>query len=558
MTDSQVPLYATDHAAWYRPDPDTHAPRRAGLKRSFSALATARLESLHTGWHRWAERSLSFRHRRADPHAEDCPAAVFKAVATVPAAGYGHFPLTAPDGSLLLAGLTWEIALGAEYPRFGKNREMVLRRDQRRAVITLPPLSDQDVPVASLLLVLAQSLQQTVMNCEGPWAFIAEVPHADGRPLLWLAIADIEKPFDRETTANVIPRPGPERICETADECLAALQAQLEIVEIAGIAVRWLPPCADMSEADTHRGPMIAGFSQVAHNVPLHDVPLAPPSEGQRFTAPVQISPRLAGGVGLLAAASLVIGLVLVPLAQAYFTPAPPPPIEYVTVMPERGGFAANCAHGLAGWWPRIIGWDLVTSGCALPPHLPPRLAFMRQASLPAINPGEVAERDAALPRPAQPMMIWQEFVPSADRNPVMAQAAANQVIDRWEHQVELNTQGRGRLTLWREADIPLTPALAPDRSAATMAYLPDGTLDWQNLQVQLATLWLDTPNAVALKDEQFVIRSATRPATAFERAGLIEALAPVRLEYPGELILAPIATRTLPASMFTEGETNG
>ncbi|MCY4288600.1 MAG: hypothetical protein OXC63_08405 [Aestuariivita sp.] len=557
MSDSQAPLRAIRTDAWLQPDADDRATRRAVSERTMTALATERLRAY------WNQLPLpSLRRDHVSPPREE---AASSTPATVPSVGSGYPFLTAPDGCKLLAGLHWEIAPSTEYLRISQANHMIVRQHGRRATIAVAPaVAASQKPVGSLLLSLANSLQQTVVTCEGPWAFIAEVPNADGRPLVWLAIADIEKPFNSEATAKVVPRPGTEQIFDTADECLAALQAHLEIVEIAGLAVRWLPTRPAMDAADTHRGPMITGFSHVARNIPLHDVPLASTSDGQRFATPWQISPRLAGGVGLLAAASMVVAVVLVPLAQAYFTPAPPPPIDYVTVMPERGGFAANCEVSLASWWPRIIGWEVVTSGCALPTHLPSRLAFMHNAPVTPIGTDGVAARGAGDPRPTQPMMIWQEFVPTPGRNQVMAVAAANQVIARWDHQVELNTQDRGRLTLWRQADIPLTKATAgesgdpTDPSDPAMASLPDGSLDWQNLRAQLATLWLDTPNAVLLKNEQFIITSDTRPTTALERAGLIGALAPVRIEHPGELILEPIATRTLPATMFTELETNG
>lgn len=462
----------------------------------------------------------------------------------------GPAGLAGEDGTRLVAGLTWEIASGPEAPVLVGGAPHVLRLPTRRARLA----GAKSTRCGSLLLAMAADL--TTVHCpgaSGPWAFIAEIPVADRVPTIWMALADIAAPDEERDGPSaedvplfVTPRPGPERTFEDPDDALLALKEQLDITDIAGIAVRWLPVTAGMTAEDTHRGPMVAGIAMLAETLDLHDVGPdvpAPPGVGRGaaaalpvFVPPRQVPVRLVGALGIGAGALLAGIFVIVPMIEATLQPEAAPPPEMVSVRVAEGAFAAACTAALDAWWPRITAWRVESAGCAMGGHLPRKPVLT--------EPGPTG-------RASRPMIVWRHLVPEAGRNEVLARASAEKTVASWPHQARIDGTG---LALWRTESLPLVRTHAAGDDAAP----PDP----ETVRGRLAALWADSPGAVSLLREapgRDLVRIATSGATTADavlaRAALVPGIAPARLvqpaDGPGELVIAPVTTRKLPVTYF-------
>ena len=464
--------------------------------------------------------------------------------------------LVAWDGTRLVAGLTWEIASGPEAPVLKRNAPHVLRLPDRRARLA----AADDGPCGSLLLAMAADLTTAhVPGASGTWAFIAEIPGSDPAPTIWMGVADIASPDEEDEGTDggegvsrfVRPRPGPELAFDDPDEALEELGERLEVMDIAGLAVRWHPG------RETRRGRMIQGITAIAQTLELHDVlPDRPvPVEGDRdaspavqlpvFGPPRQVPVRLLVGLGSGALALLAAVFVVLPMIEDALRAPPPPPPEMVSVQVASGAFAGVCTAALDAWWPRITGWRVESSGCALAGHLPMELA------LPEPGPVEPTGR---------PMVVWRQLVMESGRNQVLARSAADQRISTWPHEARVDAN---RLTLWRTESLPLVPAAtdpAGDRPGAG------------EIRTRLAALWADAPGAVTVPDAggaagglvTISTSGATGVPAVFSRAARVPGMAPARLvrsaSGAGELVLAPVTPRAVPAALFddTGGGTSG
>lgn len=455
--------------------------------------------------------------------------------------------LLAGDGMRLVAGLTWETASGPEAPVLRRGAPCVLRLPDRRARLECA----RDGSCGSLLLAMAAELTAIhVPGASGPWAFIAELPEPDDVPTIMLAVADIAAPGEEGdgtgagegVSRYVTPRPGPESMFDDPDDALAALQELLDITDIAGLAVRWLPG------RQTRRGRMIAGIAEIAETLELHDVgPEAhATSDVDRdaassvrlpaFVPPRRVPIRLVGALAAGAGTLLAGVFVVLPMVEAALRPPPPPPPEMVSVQVAPGAFAAACTDVLDAWWPRITGWRVASAGCAMAGHLP------GEPELP---------QPSATERLGRPLAIWRHLVPEPGRNQVLARSAAEQMIASWPHEARLDA---GRVTLWRTAILPL--ARADASAGGTSRPDPDA------VRARLAALWADSPGAVSRPDEGRVtglFRIGTSGATPTDallsRAARVPGIAPVRLvraaDGTGELVLAPVSPREVPKALF-------
>ena len=451
--------------------------------------------------------------------------------------------LLAGDGMRLVAGLTWETASGPETPVLRRNAPSVLRLPDRRARLE----NAEGGRCASLLLAMAAEL--TTAHCpeaSGPWAFIAELPEQDAAPAIWMGLADIAPPREDDAGSGegvsgyVTPRPGPELMFDDPDDALEALRAHLEITDIAGLAVQWLPG------RESRRGVLIAGIAELAETLPLHDVEAGAAAERLPvFVLPRRVPVGLLGALAAGGGAVLAGFFVVLPMIEAAFRPAPPPPPETVSVHVAHHAFANTCAAALDVWWPRVTGWRVSSAGCAMAGYLPetPVLAEPRSSDL-----------------TVRPMVVWRHFVRDGRRNQVMADSAADQMIASWPHESGIDESG---LTLWAEHALPLVPEETDSTGDRT---------DMGEARARLAALWADAPNAVTrpadrTRDGDVIMigaPGATTAAAMFSRAARVSGIAPVRLVQSADgeavLVLAPVRTREVPAALFeaTEGEGSG
>jgi len=447
-----------------------------------------------------------------------------------------------------------------------------------------------------LLLDLAQGLLHAHPDSAGPWVFIAEVPDpsvasspslsspsgaasdVDHPPLVWLAIADLEPVTDdgparavSQTVSRIVPRPGPEQLFATADAALVALQDHLAITEIAGLAVRWFPAGSVATPDHTHRGAMIDGFAHIARDLPLHDIALqSGAGAGPVFTpprrVPVPLLASLCGGAALCA----VLVFVAVPLVQELLREPPPPPVPMVTLQPKPGAFAEACLTDLTAWWPRIVGWDVVSTGCAVTGHVPQDLMIASPVA------------DSPL---SQPLVIWRRVAARADRNSVLARSAADQAVAAWNPGKSVGNSPEdpgspdvppygahyddfGRLILWKTAALPLIESAETperfERDATAPSESPehdDPDVAIQRWRTRLAVLFADTPDAVTVSpsvpDRTVTITAPGRLRDAFARVAQVSGLTPVRLEQPGDLVVMPIRSRRVPLTAFEHRETD-
>jgi len=452
-----------------------------------------------------------------------------------------------------------------------------------------------------LLLDLAQGLLHAHPDSAGPWVFIAEVPDpsvasspslsspsgaasdVDHPPLVWLAIADLEPVTDdgparavSQTVSRIVPRPGPEQLFATADAALVALQDHLAITEIAGLAVRWFPAGSVATPDHTHRGAMIDGFAHIARDLPLHDIALQSGAvAGPVFTpprrVPVPLLASLCGGAALCA----VLVFVAVPLVQELLREPPPPPVPMVTLQPKPGAFAEACLTDLTAWWPRIVGWDVVSTGCAVTGHVPQDLMIASPVA------------DSPL---SQPLVIWRRVAARADRNSVLARSAADQAVAAWNPGKSVGNNPEdpgspdvppygahyddfGRLILWKTAALPLIESaetterferdatVSPEHDDPASDPDDDPDVAIQRWRTRLAVLFADTPDAVTVSpsvpDRTVIITAPGRLRDAFARVAQVSGLTPVRLEQPGDLVVMPIRSRRVPLTAFEHRETD-
>ena len=459
--------------------------------------------------------------------------------------------LIAPDGTRLVAGLSWETASGPEAPVIGRNAPPVLRLPSRRA--HLPEGEARgDGTCGSLLLAMADALVRNHPASAGAWAFMAELPRkgdGDHNPgcAFWLGLADIDAPDDEDATEDarpeITPRPGPEQIFDEPGDALDALGDRLAVTDLAGLAVAWCP-----DGRLTERGRLIQGLAHVAPDVTLHDLDPTRPSGLSAaeesslpappvFMAPRRVPVRLLGWLGAGTAVALAGVFIVMPLVEEAFRPPLPPPPEMVTVDVAPGSFAEACTAALDAWWPRVTGWRTASSGCALAGHLPEGHAI----SAPMAD------------GPARPMVAWRILVPVSGRNAALADAAAEQAIATWAHEAEMDETG---VTFQRTTSLPLVPTDG-EREVADLA----AARDW------LAALWADTPDAVTAPDGtgsgQFTISAPGGLPTAeiLSRADVVPGIAPVRLVRTDDgaggsvLVLAPVNPRDVPVAFLESAE---
>ena len=421
-----------------------------------------------------------------------------------------------------------------EAPTLDTTAPPVLRLPDRRALLPETDARVPGVPATALLLAMAADLcappPARPGAAAGPWAFLAEIPGG-----VWLALADlVPAGAAGEERLAISPRPGPEQIFDSPDAALAALTAHLETTDLAGLAVTSVPTGTPVRArtacGDTARGPLLSGLlSALAHSAPGLPVVEVSPSEDPRlpvFRAPRRVPLRLIGGAGAGLGLLLAGVFVIAPVIEEMLTPPPPPPPEMVAVSLPPEAFAAACTQALEAWWPRVVGWRVGTTGCALPGHLPGKPAL----TLPAPDPGAA---------PHVPLVVWRHLIPERARNRVLAGAAATRVMATWPHAAHLEAEG---LTFWHTIPLPL------ERTGATSVAGPDTA-------ARLAALWADTPGAVAVEGAQVRIATGRTPlATLFTRT--VPGLAPVQMvQAPegGTLRLAPPRPRSLAVDLLAK-----
>ncbi|WP_419739500.1 hypothetical protein [Ruegeria sp.] len=431
--------------------------------------------------------------------------------------------MTSRGGIRLVAGLTWQVVTGPELPCLKTDAPLVLRLNGLRAQIDR---SGGDSASTSLLLALAAGLVHDLPEAAGTWIFLAGLPRAEGAPETLLAMADLSRRSaeheEGAITERVSPRAGPEALFDDPGDLLAAIRNHLGTTEIGGIAL-----CrAAGSDAAWRR--LSEGLAAAAPDIACHDV--SPRAEGVPvFSSPPRIPSKALGLAGLGGTALCAGIFILVPFVQSIFAPPPPPPVPMADMRIEAGAFARICQAALAGWWPRSVGWELGNSGCALTSHLP--------ATLGLPDPGRSD-------RLFEPMLVWAQFTPAVDRNPVLARAAAAQVLRAWPGEAQLEG---GRLILWRVEPLPVTeagaagvPAPAPDQAAR-----------------QLADAFAEAPGAVKTGETGVSVTPPSGTATGdlFARSAGVPRFDPVRFIRSGKgeetLYLAPVTTRQVPASLL-------
>ena len=462
-------------------------------------------------------------------------------------------PVRTTDGTRLMAGLTWEIASGPETPVIRPNAPLVLRLADRRARLARAgnPAAT-GFPTSSLLLAMGDLLARSRPGVTGPWAFLADLPGPGSDPedpLIWLGFADLvatETPAAETTgtpaaetpSPTLIPRPGAEQMFCDPDVALAALQQHLATTEIAGIGTMWL------TEGDNNRGRLLQHLAHIAPTLPVEEVALDTALDDlPRFVPPRRIPAKVIAGLGGGIALLLAGAFVVIPMVEAAFETPPPPPPERVSVRIEDGAFAAACTTALDGWWPRVVGWQPDSAGCALAGHLP---------DTPVLP-------DPAIPaRLLHPMVVWHHLAPAESRNAVLAHSAAEQMIESWPHEAQISPEG---LTFWQVVSLPMGPVGHADT---------DPPPDPDAVRARLSALWADRPEAIAGDGLRFVITPGAHaaPGELFDRAGRVPGIAPVRLVRDNRetgaqtLVLIPARSRTVPVAMIeapikTRAETN-
>ena len=458
-------------------------------------------------------------------------------------------PVRTTDGTRLMAGLTWEIASGPETPVIRPNAPLVLRLADRRARLARAgnPAAT-GFPTSSLLLAMGDLLARSRPGVTGPWAFLADLPGPGSDPedpLIWLGFADLVAtgtPAAETPSPTLIPRPGAEQMFCDPDVALAALQQHLATTEIAGVGALRMA-----GAEDTHLGRLQQHLAHIAPTLPVEEVALDVATDAAlddlpRFVPPRRIPAKVIAGLGGGIALLLAGAFVVIPMVEAAFETPPPPPPERVSVRIEDGAFAAACTAALDGWWPRVVGWQPDSAGCALAGHLP-ETPVLPDLPIPA--------------RLLHPMVVWHHLAPAESRNAVLAHSAAEQMIESWPHEAQISPEG---LTFWQVVSLPMGPV----KDGAPPPPDPDA------VRARLSALWADRPEAVAGDGPQFVITPGAHaaPGELFDRAGRVPGIAPVRLVRDSRetgaqtLVLIPARSRTVPVTMIeapikTQAETN-
>ena len=446
---------------------------------------------------------------------------------SAPATGPHPVSLRAQDGTYLVAGLTWHVATGPEVPVLKTDAPLVLRLAGLRAEIDRSVANAQ---AGSLLMALATGLLHNNPRASGTWVFVANTAGDEAAPTFLLAIADLSPPDPDQVNARVadrvVPRAGPEGIFASPEDVLAAFRTHLLTTEVAGIATCW------PAGPDANCACILQGLASVAPDTPRHDV--SPhPNNLPIFTAPPRV-PARALGLATAGAAVLFAGIfIIVPAIQSLFEELPPPPVAMIDMVVDEGAFAKICLAALDAWWPRSVGWEISDRGCALAAHLP---------ATPVLpDPGRSD-------RLIEPMMIWAHFTAATDRNPVLARAAAEQIIETWPHEVRLDAKS---LTLWHVESLP-TIAAEPTRiTEGRVAPTPGYTRN------RLAEAWAEAPDAVIVSEIGFTVTSPAGviASEVFDRSARVSGLEPVSFVQSasgrGTLDLAPVATRQVPASLL-------
>ncbi len=441
-------------------------------------------------------------------------------------------PVMADNGTCLMAGLTWEIASGPETPVVRPDAPLVLRLPERRA--RLAPL---DIGAASsLLLAMGEAVARARPDASGPRAFLAELHGPESDPLFWLGFADLVVPNEdaADTSAtSIVPRPGAEQLFSDPDAALAALQKHLSTAEIAGVGTLRL--------AGEDGSRVRQSLDHIALTLPVEEIePDALSGDLPRFRPPRRVPVKFLGGLGAGTAVVLAAVFLVPPVIETWFETPPPPPPEMVSVRVEQRAFARVCSTALDAWWPRVVGWQLDSAGCALAGHLP---------NAPALPD---------LPVPARllhPMVSWHHLTPAPDSNAVLAQSTAERMIGTWPHEAQLTADG---LTFWQVTSLPLVPVGDGDMTP------PESRFDPDVIRARLAALWANAPEAVTGDGRSFTVTpgSGLSPTELFDRAGRVPGIAPVRLvrgngetDEDNRLVLVPVTSRTVPVTMIGEGE---
>ena len=433
-----------------------------------------------------------------------------------------------PDGSRALAGLIWDRAPSLAMPVIG-TPGWELGTAKRRATLPAEAVGRGDT---SLLLLLASRLAKAL-----------EIDHADIQPGIWLLLADVSEPgtpgywlgtaeFDPEPDGLAFrPVIGPEDVFGEAEAMLQAVRGLASTMALAGIALT-----RPLTGTDTDlEGRLIAALEAVGRTgdaaIPLRTVEITEPGDATPvFTKQASVSTR-----GLATAGALLVGLavaaVVLPglIAQAQ-RPAPVPAQPMVRVAPAPGSFAEVCTDTLRGWWPRMVGWQVSSEGCALAGHLPETLLPAHHAT----GPETARSTDV-------PVLIWTAFERAGDVNAVLADQAAAHVVAGWP---QGKNQSDDEVLLWQWRTVPLAAADdAGDDPVSTDVMVP-----------RLTAIWADSPGAVQPTEAGFSITAPGRADRLFTRLDGLQGLSPVRLRSSRgsvTLDLSAQPTRRVPAALF-------
>ncbi len=428
------------------------------------------------------------------------------------------------EGDRLAAGLVWKSTAADPGWRIGANGAALVREDPEAAKDSRYVLADgmEAEGAASLLLAMADGLAAHV-DLENPtepgdWLFVArtepDATHPEGR--YWLAQATVSD--TTEDGLKAIPAPRPEELRDSFEEFIQAATEIASVWIMAGLAVVDADPFADRVTLALV-GAGVFEESRIRRVVPqVGNQPVF--RRLRRIT--------VAGVATVLSASAAVVAAILLLPGYVVSLAAPSPPVQLVSAVVAKGAFRSTCSGSLAGWWPRIAGWQVRSSGCALAGHVPPSLG---------IEPSDPLATGASTV-----LVFWRRLALEDGANPVLAEGAALRVLEGWPHGFGRDREG---MVLWRSSALSLVavPDAPPSQPEASNA--------------RLAALWADTPGAVNEGQGGYVITAPGVPEDLLGRASSASGLAPVLLEAsesgPTVMVLQKPATRALPAALLSD-----
>ena len=450
-------------------------------------------------------------------------------------------------GDCVVAGLDWRSApegvqalLPGDHSNYalGSSAGYLIRHEGQVA------RAGEEIPAentGSLLLAIARGLV-TAENAPraGVWLAAGELPADDGRDMYWLGAMVVSKPEvaldGQHIPCAFQPVTQSEEIIEGRGEFLRSLADLVSVMAVSGVAAADYGVGRHEALAAELRSELRAAADRQRDLVAPPVVGVIPKPDGtpsftrrRRITAPM----LGAGACGLAAMVALVVALPWIANGRAE---PPPPPPELVRVEIPQGAFADACTAALAGWWPRIAGWETAERGCALAGHLPASLASSDLASAPTDGPPRIA------------LAVWVKLERAAAANRILADSAARQVLTDWQHGQKLDDS---ELVLWQTQLLALSPTDgdgAPDE---------DREADSGTPAESLAALWAHRPGAVMADRGSYTVTAPGSAQALMDRASRVRTLEPVRLALPAvelpELVLRPRASRQVPKALFPD-----